>query len=65
MEHTILTLHQGSKLSSSLEQHGQIDWVMTTVQSPTVARVVIDNTSAPIAGFLSPSRFQAKLKEEE
>ena len=37
---------------------------MTTVQYPTVARVVIDNTSAPIAGFLCPSRFRAKLKEE-
>ncbi len=26
MEHTILTFDQGSKLSLSLEQHGQIDW---------------------------------------
>jgi hypothetical protein len=38
---------------------------MTTVQSPTVAIVVIDNTSTPIAGFLCPSRFRAKLKETE
>ena len=26
MEHTFLTFDQGSKLSLSLEQHGQIDW---------------------------------------
>jgi hypothetical protein len=65
MEHTILTFDQGSKLSLSLEQADKLIGVMTTVQSPTVARVVIDNTSTPIAGFLCPSRFRAKLKEEE
>ena len=44
MEHTILTFDQGSKLSLSLEQADKLIGVMTTVQSPTVARVVIDNT---------------------